>query len=178
MSTQSTGGVTLGRKRRGQPPCVTACVRRQEGVFHWRKRLRFSAVCYRQGKRFSWYGAPCAADADNSTEELSICGDRRCIDPCHLDYSHCDHRLSTRRYFVTNGDRIPELVVSGNGMESSLLGLLNTVFNVFNLSGGGKPDTLNVLSVVSFKCTVCAAVWGDKKRCYRRIFVVCWMDFF
>lgn len=27
-------------------------------------------------------------DTDNSTEELSICGDKRCIYLCHLDYFH------------------------------------------------------------------------------------------
>lgn len=66
-------------------------------------------------------------------------------------YSHCDHQLSPRRYFVTNGDRIHELVVSRNRTKSSPLGLLSTVFNVLNLSGGGKSNSLNVLSVVSFK---------------------------
>lgn len=109
----SMGRVTLDRKQRGQPPCVTACVRCQEGVFHWRKSLRFSVVCHRQGKRFSWYGGSVRPESQTIAPR-SHCtlreGGAEAV--FYSDYLHCDLRLSTQRYFVPNGDRILELVVS------------------------------------------------------------------
>lgn len=51
----------------------------------------------------------------------------------YSDYLHCDLRLSTQRYFVPNGDRILELVVSTKQAGEFAVG----VIGVFNLRGGG-----------------------------------------
>ncbi|KAM4533921.1 LOW QUALITY PROTEIN: cysteine/serine-rich nuclear protein 1b [Odontesthes bonariensis] len=40
-----------------------------------------------------------------------MCGGKRSIYPCHLDYFHRSHRLFTQRYLVPNGDRTLEFVI-------------------------------------------------------------------
>lgn len=65
----------------------------------------------------------------------------------YSDYLHCDLRLSTQRYFVPNGDRILELVVSTEQAGEFAVG----VIGVFNLRGGGGCNNTLFSSPLCFK---------------------------
>lgn len=106
-----------GRKRRGQPPCVTACVRpdaRRE--FSTDEKGCASRQSATDKGSASAGTEPRAAErdthTDNSTESCLYAGISAVFILCHLDYLHRDPALFIQRDFVTNGDRILELVVS------------------------------------------------------------------
>lgn len=143
----SMGRVTLDRKQRGQPPCVTACVRRQEGVFHWRKRLRFSVVCHRQGKRFSWYGGSVRPESQTIAPR-SYCtireGGEGGQKPCFI-------RITSTVICGCPPSVISSLMVIGYWnwwwVQKQNRELAGGVIGVFNLSGGGNT-ILYFLSLV------------------------------
>lgn len=70
----------------------------------------------------------------------------------YSDYLHCDLRLSTQRYFVPNGDRILELVVSTKQAGEFAVG----VIGIFNLRGGGGYNSTLFSSFVFKIRVICA----------------------
>lgn len=142
-----------GRKRRGQPPCVTACVRPDA-------RREFSTDekgCASRQSATDKGSASAGTDpvrqrgTDNSRESCVYAGiSAAFIRAIWITYTVTPIGCFTPALFlVTDGDRILEFVVSTNRIGSFAAGLLNTVIYAFNLSGGGTPNSLNVYSRVS-----------------------------
>lgn len=154
--------------------------RRQGGVFHWRKRLRFSAVCYRQGKRFSWYGAPCAG------ETQTIAPRSRLYAGISAVFIPAVWITSTLIPSAVSPNEIWSLMVIGYPnwwwVEAERTvrcrGYWAPCFLCLSSAEEGSQIVWMLFPLVSFKCAARAAVQGRKSRCYRWIFTESWWDLF
>lgn len=103
--------------------------RRQEGVFHWRKRAALLGSLLQTREALQLVRSPGARQRDTQTqrethtqtiapESRVYAGDQRRIYSCHLDYFHrYPVGCSSSAVPPTNGDRILELVVSRHRTE-------------------------------------------------------------